>query len=470
MPGQSIKEKGKVFRDPVHRLIRIEPADQFILDLINTPEFQRLRRVRQLGVSSLTYHGAEHSRFVHSLGVFNFAQRIIETLRRRYGPNHAVSKVLEQRARVAKAAALLHDIGHGPFSHMIERASGSSFDHEKMTGKLITNKEGEVHGILADVGIDPAEVAQIIDKAHPSQLIVDIVSSQLDADRMDYLLRDSLMTGVEYGVYDAEWLLNAMCVGRDPSPSGDEDGNPERTWRLCLDRDRGLFAAEQLILARHHMMLQVYMHRVTRGYEVMLLNLFKQAAMLAAKDALPAETPSAVCSYFRSGIDMPREDWLLFDETSMVAALQAWSRLATPEHSFLRRASGAFLTRKRLYKACSLAKLKRSDLMKLQEGLTKLDLQQGIDWGLDDGEHLPYKGVYHGSSKGGDDEEQSAVSILLSDGDPSHRGKAIENESGVMKAIDNAREPVARIYLDRDKLFVARELLVELGIMQGGAE
>jgi uncharacterized protein len=216
MARQQVKDKGKVFRDPVHRLIRIGPRDQYVLDLVNTPEFQRLRRVRQLGVSSLTYHGAEHSRFVHSLGVFNFAQRIIESLCRRYGDDHAVTGELRRLARTIKAAALLHDLGHGPFSHMIERASGSTFDHEKMTGKLIVSEGGQVRRSLEEAGISPNEVAQIIDKTHPSRLAVDVVSSQLDADRMDYLLRDSLMTGVEYGVYDADWLLNAMCVGRDP--------------------------------------------------------------------------------------------------------------------------------------------------------------------------------------------------------------------------------------------------------------
>jgi HD superfamily phosphohydrolase len=468
MTGQQIKAKGKVFRDPVHRLIRIEPDDGFVLDLINTPEFQRLRRVRQLGVSSLTYHGAEHSRFVHSLGVFNFAQRIIDALQRRYRGGHSVTNLLEKHSKVVKAAALLHDIGHGPFSHMIERAAGSSFDHEDMTTHLITRAGGEIRRILETASVDPAEVAQVIDKTHPHRLVVDIVSSQLDADRMDYLLRDSLMTGVEYGVYDAEWLLNAMCVGKDPGADGSEAD--DRAWRLCLDRDRGLFAAEQLILARHHMMLQVYMHRVTRGYEVMLLNLFQCAATLALKGALPSGTPPAVISYFVNGIDMPHSDWLVFDETAMVAAFQAWSKADAAEHTFLRRAAEAFLTRSRIYVACPIRNLSRANTMKLQRGLSDLHLEKDVDWGLDDGEHLPYKGVYHGASAGGEGEEQSTLSILLSDGHATSRGKAIENESDVLRALDHARQPVARIYIDREKLSLAEPLLRSLGIWQGGGK
>jgi uncharacterized protein len=467
MPSQQIKDKGKVFRDPVHRLIRIEQQDQFVLDLVNTPEFQRLRRVRQLGVSSLTYHGAEHSRFVHSLGVFNFAQRIMTALQRRYGTDSAVSKLLQDHARITKAAALLHDIGHGPFSHMIERASESTFDHEKMTVKLITREGGSIRQVLAEADVNPQLVADVINKTYPYRLLVDVVSSQLDADRMDYLLRDSLMTGVEYGVYDAEWLLNAMCVGRDPSD--DSDSPAESAWRLCLDKDRGLFAAEQLILARHHMMLQVYMHRVTRGYEVMLLNLFRKAAVLARSDSLPPGTPRSVVSYFKAGIDMDTEDWLLFDETAMVAAMQAWSLSESPEHGFLRKASRAFLTRDRLYMGFELGTRRPSAIMELTEGLAKQNLVQNEDWGLDDGVHLPYKGVYHQASRGGGEEEMSVLSILLSDGKPESKGIASENESAILKQFDNASQPIARIYVDREKVELAKPLLKKLGVRQGGA-
>ena len=117
-----ISPKGKVFRCPVHGLIRIDPEDEYILDLINTPEFQRLRRVRQLGVSSFTYPGAEHTRFAHSLGVFNFAQQIVASLQRRYAAQTELVSLLAYQRRNVLAAALLHDVGHGPFSHMIERA------------------------------------------------------------------------------------------------------------------------------------------------------------------------------------------------------------------------------------------------------------------------------------------------------------------------------------------------------------
>lgn len=464
MAKQIVKPKGKVFRDPVHRLIRIEPEDQFILDLISTPEMQRLRRVRQLGVSSLTYHGAEHSRFVHSLGVFNFAQKIVATLRRRYGPSNRVIQELESHSRVLKAAALLHDIGHGPFSHMIERASIRGFDHEQMTSRII-REDGAIRRALIINEIDPESVARVIAKTYPHQLVVDIVSSQLDADRMDYLLRDSLMTGVEYGVYDSEWLLNSMCVGLDPGYV-EAQGSSEHALRLCLDRDRGLFAAEQLILARHHMMLQVYMHRVTRGYEVMLLNLFRRMTTLSAEHRLPEGTPKPVVAYFQSGTEMTREQWLLFDESAMVSAIQAWS---TSSDEWVARMSNAYLRRERVLHGFSVGRLGLKQSMSLPEKLVAANLKKGLDWEVDWGEHLPYKGIFSKAAKEGGEEEQSTLSILLSDGSPDKRGRAIENESGILQGLDNERQSVARLYLDLDKLDQAKPVLAELGIEQGGA-
>jgi uncharacterized protein len=228
---------GKVIRDAVHGLIRIEPEDAFLLDLIDTREFQRLRRVRQLGVSSLTYPGAEHSRFAHSLGVMNFAQRILAALGHRYRKDSAAADLLKAHERTVKAAALLHDIGHGPFSHLMERAFGAHADHEEKTSELIRSDQSDVNVVLLRHNVQPGAVCDIIDKTSEHRLLVDIVSSQLDADRMDYILRDALATGVKYGAYDSEWLLNTLCIGTEPNV---HETGTERLWRLCLEEGRGL--------------------------------------------------------------------------------------------------------------------------------------------------------------------------------------------------------------------------------------
>ena len=156
----------KVFRDPIHDLIRLGPEDRFILKLIDTKEFQRLRRIKQLGLGHFVYPGAQHTRFEHSLGVFNFARRMLEKLQHRYSTDadSSVRDELEARSRQIKTAALLHDLGHGPFSHVFERAfenEGPS-DHEQWTCKILQDDSTDVFRVLRDTGIDVSRVLPLI--------------------------------------------------------------------------------------------------------------------------------------------------------------------------------------------------------------------------------------------------------------------------------------------------------------------
>lgn len=438
-----IKPSGKVFRDPVHSLIRIDPSEPVLLELIDTPVFQRLRRIRQLGVSCLTYHGAEHSRFVHSLGVMNFAQRIIEALCRRYRGKD-VETYLRQEAVVIKCAALLHDVGHGPFSHVIERAFGRKKHHEHQTLRIIREQQYGIRKVLTDHHVDPDSVASLIDPEGDPALGKDIISSQLDADRMDYLLRDSHSTGVQYGLYDPEWILNAMCVGIDPS-AGSGSSGPE-VWRLCLDRSRGKEAAEQFILARSHMNEQVYFHRVTRGYEVALLLLFR-----AARDSvghLPEGTPASVRAFLDGSVQEDPELWLRFDESAMVSAFQTWSQptalSGTPNLADLAR---SFLFRERRINCASIARLKPADQFKLFEALRKCDLLADRDFHIDDIESSIYKGIT--DSVGKEPEGQSIESILLASGDPAERAAPIEREDPLMRYLEQVKPLIIRMYFDR---------------------
>lgn len=461
-----IKQRGKVFRDPVHRLIRVETGDDFILDLIDTPVFQRLRRIRQLGVSSLTYHGAEHSRFSHSLGVFNFAQRICKSLIGRYKGNDDVTDYLKSHEKELKAAALLHDIGHGPFSHMLERAFDHSSNHEDRTIQLIRDTNGDIANRIGEHGIDPEKVAEIIQKTSKDRLIVDVVSSQLDADRMDYLLRDSLHTGVEYGRFDAEWLVQNLCIGLDPKASTNEDNKQFTEHRLCLDRDRGVHTAEQLIMARLHMTMQVYMHRVTRGYEVLLLNLFQLASKLASEGKLPQSTPEIVRNYFETKGQLTHEQWLEFDEMAMYAALANWA--SCQEENDLRRMSHAFLRRERILRArvIDLNKLGLERSLGLPEELMKVGAR-GVDWQMDDGKVMPYKGwSYDASHPSQDSEEQSALSILLATGDVHEKAVAVETISEIFKTLDFNPQKIGRVYYDREKASVIEPVLDKFGITE----
>ncbi|MGO0154749.1 HD domain-containing protein [Leuconostoc mesenteroides] len=247
--------KEKVLRDPIHNFIHVE--DPIILDLINTPEFQRLRRVKQLGITSSVFHGAEHSRFGHSVGVYELARRITERFEQYY------SDVWDSKERrLTLVAALLHDIGHGAFSHTFEHLFHT--DHEAMTREIITG-DTNIHRVLAQVSPDfPNKVASVIAKTYENPQVVQLISSQIDVDRMDYLLRDAYFTGTKYGEFDIDRILRTM----QPTPDG-----------IAFDI-AGMHAVEDYIVSRYQMYLQVYFHPVSRGMEVLLEHLLQRAQEL----------------------------------------------------------------------------------------------------------------------------------------------------------------------------------------------
>ena len=197
----------RIYRDPVHNIIplRYDSAEgRLMIRLIDTPEFQRLRRIKQLGLVLYTYQGAEHSRFTHSLGALHLMTRILDQLGDRYEIG------LADRA-AARAAALLHDVGHGPFSHAMEKVLG--VHHESLTMLAVTSAETALCDALKSYSAElPGRVAAIIEGTFKPAALAQLVSSQLDVDRMDYLLRDSLMTGAKYGLYDLEWIINALQI------------------------------------------------------------------------------------------------------------------------------------------------------------------------------------------------------------------------------------------------------------------
>jgi HD superfamily phosphohydrolase len=439
---------GKVFRDAVHGLIRIEPDDSFLLDLINTPEFQRLRRVRQLGVSSMTYPGAEHSRFAHSLGVLCLAQRILGTLRHRYRKDSAATDLLDEHDKIVKAAALLHDVGHAPFSHMMERAFPATAKHEKRTEELVTDSTSSIRSVLAGHGLDPEKVRDIIKKVSEHRLLVDIVSSQLDADRMDYILRDALATGVKYGAFDLDWLVNSLCIGTEPKQNA-PGGQTE--WRLCLEQKRGLHSAEQLIIARMHMSLQVYFHKATRGWEAHLLCLFNHAAALAKSGKLPERTPEIAQNFFAAEGKLTQSDFLMCDEATLLSAMQAWCLSPKNEHKRLAELSGCFLRRQKAFLCHDLGGAKVGQVVKLSEALNRVG-QKNLDWVLDDLDFNSYRdfdSVFRAGSadKEGQEEAASTEAILLAEGSLGSPSRAAEGPSVVLRALGaNSQHSIYRLY------------------------
>lgn len=439
--------RSKVFRDAVHGLISIDEHRALLLDLINTPEFQRLRRVRQLGVSSLTYPNAEHTRFAHSLGVLHVANRILKTLELRHGKDDDLRDRIRGKARHVKVAALLHDIGHAPFSHLMERAFDSGKAHEERSKQMIFEEASSIPQVLINHDFTAAEIEETRDllDSHDVPFLHDIISSSLDADRMDYLLRDSHFTGVAYGSFDLEWILNSFCLGLDPAPT---EGTP--ATRLCLDKKRGQYAAEQLIVARTHMTMQVYGHRITRLWEAHLLMLFAEAAKLAEAGILPPETPAHVTHYFTEKGKVSHQEFLLFDEPSLITAISLWS---ISEHSteLLKRLSSNYINRKKTLLCQEIEPPKQSPakLAKLRKDLEDKIGQERDGWLIDTYAFQAYKapneslletdpeGYWEGISKS---------AIFLSSGDLTEKAQPIQKDSLLLRGIGSEKMPLTRLF------------------------
>lgn len=295
----------KVLRDPIHNYIYIQ--HQVILDLINTREFQRLRRIRQLGVANYVFHGAEHSRFTHSVGVYEITRKICDLFQRNYPSKEKGDGLWNDDERlVALCAALLHDIGHGAYSHTFEHIFHTN--HEKMTTEIITSSHSEVNAVLRKVAPDfPEKVASVIEKSYPNPQVVQMISSQIDADRMDYLLRDSYFTGTNYGTFDLTRILRVM----KPYADG-----------ISFDMS-GMHAVEDYIVSRFQMYQQVYFHPVSRSIEVILSHLLKRAKYLYKNGKTNCLGPTNLLFPFFEG-DFSLSDYLKLDDGVLNSYFSLW--------------------------------------------------------------------------------------------------------------------------------------------------
>jgi uncharacterized protein len=321
----------KIYRDSVHNIIRLKTdtdEGKLLVRLIDTAEFQRLRRIKQLGLALFAYQAAEHSRFTHSLGALHLATRTLEKLKLKY----AVSPETQTAVR---CAALLHDIGHGAFSHVIEPILG--FHHEQFTIEAVLSDKTEVGRALKNFSNDlPQNVAAIIRGDFRPMALAQLVSSQLDVDRMDYLLRDSLMTGAKYGIYDLEWIIKSLEID-------------EREDRLYVSA-RGIYAVEDYLQARYYMFRQVYFHRTLRAAEAILKSLLQRALLLFQTGKpvwFASETPF---EKILKGERLSLKEHLQFDDSDMMFHIKQWQ---TSTDKILSDLARRFLNR-RLFKVFDL--------------------------------------------------------------------------------------------------------------------
>ena len=299
-----------------------------MIRLIDAPEFQRLRRIKQLGLGLYTYQGAEHSRFTHSLGALHLMTRILDRLSESY-------PIAPEDRLAVRAAALLHDVGHAPFSHAMEKTLG--IHHEDLTIAAITSAETVVNQTLSSHSAElPQRVASVVRGDFKPAALAQLVSSQLDVDRMDYLLRDSLMTGAKYGLYDLEWIINALQI----------DGPGDRVYVAA----RGVYAVEEYLQARYYMFRQVYFHRTLRSAEAVLRSALRRALELVAEGAPVWCAPDASFTKVLQRQPLTITEYLQIDDSDVIFHLKQWQRDADPVLSDLSR---RFVERK-LFKAIDL--------------------------------------------------------------------------------------------------------------------
>jgi HD superfamily phosphohydrolase len=312
-----------ILRDPVHGLVAFESDEERVIEaLIDTPEVQRLRRVRQLGVTSLAFPGAEHTRFAHALGAAFVMKLLLARLRAIHGELPFWQQVTTDRARDALAAALLHDVGHGPLSHLFEDAIPGTPHHEVWTERIVLDPGTGVNQALVKLDpLMPERVAALVRGEHPLAYLAKAVSGTLDVDRCDYLLRDAHATGVRYGLFDLDWLLRSLRF----TPNKSESDAPS----LAIDGAKGLPAIEAFILARLFMFQQVYLHKATRAAEWMIKTALARAALRIAEGERLPSVPRAI-ELGAHGQPFPISDYLELDDAVLMSAMHAWEGAKDP--------------------------------------------------------------------------------------------------------------------------------------------
>ncbi len=290
-------QKIKIFNDPVHGFIEI--PKNVILTIIDHPYFQRLRRIRQLGLTSFVYPGAIHSRFSHSLGAYFLTTQAIDTLQKK-------GIQISQEEKIAtQLAILLHDIGHAPFSHVLENTIIPNLSHEEIGKKIILLLNEQMNNKL-DLTLE------IFDKKYPKKFLSQLISSQLDMDRMDYLMRDSFFTGVVEGIIGTDRIIKTLNVVDN---------------KLVVE-EKGIYSVEKFLIARRLMFWQVYLHKTALAVEIMLKSIFKRIALLMKKGAkiihnkhLHSILEASINKNVNTEII---ENYIQLDDTDIIFAIKQW--------------------------------------------------------------------------------------------------------------------------------------------------
>ena len=447
-------------RDPVHGLIVFggrdrhgNETDRIAWKLLDTREFQRLRRIRQLGFSELVYPGATHTRFAHSIGVYHTARRLVDVIARQQGAKHDAA-----RARVALLAALLHDVGHGPFSHAFESAAeamGLKKRHEDWSAEIVRG-DTEVNRVLREVDEQlPEQVGTLLKEEESKDVYAAVVASQFDADRIDYIQRDRLMTGVQFGHVDSDWLLDCLEVGA--VTIGKQDavtiGKQDLVQVPCLYLgSKGVAVAEEYLEARFRLYWTVYMHKTTRAAEKMLEALLEAAACALRDTDLAHREP--ILRHLTS--EAPSLDaYLHLDDTAVWAALAEYADCEVPRVAEL----ATRLRDRRLYKCLEIGSWDEPQGNLYQRFRRELD-ERDIEWRgdllFDQSTIDPYTWYAF--------DDASALSKVLVKARPDMiEPTDIAEESPIVKALRDEQGRVQRVYApDSERVAELGQILKEV--------
>ncbi len=387
-------------RDPIHGLIGFDaPEDDLVLALLDTAEVQRLRRVRQLGVTNIAFHGAEHTRFSHVVGAAHVMKRLVGWLRASSMDLGPAERLDADRIRDAVAAALVHDLGHGPFSHLFEVALPGARSHEAWTADILLDPSTEVNRVLARFGADRAErIVSILRGQYAPAYVSRAVSGPLDVDRCDYLLRDSHMTGVRYGVFDLDWLLRSQRFAK----------SPEGRTVVAVDGKKGIAAVEEYFTGRLFMFQQVYLHKTTRAVEWIIQSILKRVTALVRDGRSPDPLPAGLRSVAR-GEPISLGEYLELDDAVLFSAFGAWSR--TAQDAILRDLCGRLLGR-RLFKTIEVSEDRaEGERARLTDVAKRLGLDPAYYTGLDRAAKVAY-----GEPQAAADKEIDEIWVAQPDG------------------------------------------------------
>lgn len=292
------RNKLKIVNDPVHGFIHI--PDAFIFDLMEHPYFQRLRRITQMGLSYLVYPGARHTRFQHALGCMHLMQKVVETLR------YKGVEISDKEAQGLYAAILLHDIGHGPFSHAMEHSIVENISHEEISLLFMQELNREFKGKL-DLAIE------IFQGTYSRKFMNQLVASQLDMDRLDYLKRDSFYTGVAEGNINPERIISMLNVRNDE----------------VMVEEKGIYSVEKFLVARRLMYWQVYLHKTSVVAEQLLIKVLQRVKQLIQRgESVSMSSPLKYFIECRVSKDYFSKEILdtfaMLDDTDIIAAMKQW--------------------------------------------------------------------------------------------------------------------------------------------------